>query len=232
MGNGTVRRCALVLAVLLSAAAVPASAATAGPAGTGTDPVVEPDRPDPLSPQQRAAALAEPAIVAIDVRWEGYVRDRSTGDLLDPEPISATTRCTGAGVGGEGYLLTTANCLRPSAVALDAFGQIVQRRVADGRTPADQAEEQLADLLTNAVIGWPSDQEDPPERSVLVRRAVTADEPMPATVVATCVPCPWWSTAPVVAGVKFFASRICPARSGWVGSTPVSRTATFIPVPS
>jgi len=186
VGNGTVRRCAAVLAVLLSAIA---PAATAGPDPTGTPAVTEqdPDLPEPLSPEQRASVLAEPAIVSIEVRWQGYVRDRTTGEILDPEPVSASTRCTGAGVGSEGYLLTTASCLRPTAVALDAFGQLVQRRVADGRTPADQAEDLLAQLLRDAVIGWPL-EEDPVERTVLVRRAVTTDDPMPATVVAMADP--------------------------------------------
>jgi hypothetical protein len=55
--------------------------------------------------------------------------------------------------------------------------------------------------------------------------------PLPAMVLATWVPWPWWSTASAVV-LKFFISAMRPAKSGWVGSMPVSRTATVVPVPS
>jgi hypothetical protein len=193
---GTVRRCAVVLAVAVTATA-PTIAAAAPTAGTPTGPAAvepaavtdrDPELPEPLTPAQRAAELAEPAMVVVEVRWDGLVRDRTSGDVLDPEPVSATVQCTGVGVGGEGYLLTSDSCLRPTGVALDAFGQIVQRRVADGRTTADLADELLADLLRDATIGRPGEEMAPPERSVFVRRAVTDDEPMPATVVAVADP--------------------------------------------
>lgn len=199
-----------VLAALVVAAAAPVSAARAavpaeplpepGPAVAYAIPDLvafppalreddpQPAQPEPVTEAGRAAALAEPAIVLIDVRWEGYVRDRETGDLLDPDLVSASTQCTGAGVGHEGYLLTTRSCLDQSAVAAEAFRQIVQRRVADGSVTAAAADDLLADLLTRAWIGDDPDAADPPERSVSVRRAVTDGEPMPAFVVATADP--------------------------------------------
>src|SRR5690606_34561854 len=138
--------------------------------------------PEAVSEAERAAMLAEPAIVVIEVRWEGYVHDRLTRDRIDPEPVSASTRCTGVGVGQKGYLLTTASCLHQSAVAVEAFQQIVDRRIADGRVDQSQAQDVLAELLLGATIGTDPDG-DPAERSVSVWRAVTDDVPLPATVV-------------------------------------------------
>jgi hypothetical protein len=182
--GGIVRRCAAVLAVL-AASTAPATAATATTVrSAGASAATDPNLPDPLTPAQHAAALAEPAIVIVEVHWRGLVRDRATGELLDPQPVSGDTQCTGVGVGSQGYLLTTRSCLRPAAVGLRAFDQLVQRRVADGRTTRDQADDLLAHLLTTATIGYDG-TDDPPERTVLVRRAVTDDAPMPATVVAT-----------------------------------------------
>ncbi len=55
--------------------------------------------------------------------------------------------------------------------------------------------------------------------------------PVPAAMDATCVP--WPTTSPVVgADVKFLAAVTWPLRSGWVASTPVSRTAILTPLPS
>lgn len=188
--QGRARRGAVVLAALLlgaTAVPVPAVARTAEP-----DTLLDDTAPDPVAPAERTAAIAEPAIVVVEVTWEGYVRDRDSRALLDPEPVSATAHCTGAGVGAGGYLLTTATCLRMSAVALQAFGEVVNRRVADGRTPEDQASDLLANLLLNATIGGADISDDetsgPRERSVVVRRAVTDDEPLPASVVAIADP--------------------------------------------
>src|SRR5690606_2539924 len=55
--------------------------------------------------------------------------------------------------------------------------------------------------------------------------------PVPSTVEATWVPYPWPSTGDSP-GTKLTAWSICPARSGWVASTPVSSTATLTPEPS
>ena len=136
---------------------------------------------------ERASAIAEPAIVTIDVTWEGYVRHRVTGELLDEQSVRASTRCSGVGISSDGHLLTTGQCLSPSAVAVDVYQQVANRRVAKGLATADQIPLLLADMLTNAtIVGQPVTQ--PPRRTVLVRRAVTSDEPILATVVSIADP--------------------------------------------
>lgn len=54
--------------------------------------------------------------------------------------------------------------------------------------------------------------------------------PVPATVEAVWVPWPKWSTVSSP-GMKLLAATTRFTRSGWVASTPVSRTATRTPVP-
>jgi hypothetical protein len=136
---------------------------------------------------ERAVAIAEPAIVTIEVTWEGYVRNRVTGDLLDDQSVRASTRCSGVGVSSDGHLLTTGQCLKSTTVALDAFQQVANRRVAKGLATVDQIPLLLADMLTNAaIVGQPVTE--PPKRTILVRRAVTIDEPIAATVVSIADP--------------------------------------------
>jgi hypothetical protein len=170
---------------LAQASLAQTSVADAGPTQSPEPGQHEP--PEPITEAERAAKLAEPAIVVIEVRWEGYVHDRITGQVLDSEPVSASVRCTGAGVGQKGYLLTTRSCLEQAAVAEQAFQQVVDRRVASGAIAPAHAPDALAELLLNATIGTDPDG-DPPERSILVRRAVTDDEPMPASVVLAADP--------------------------------------------
>lgn len=180
-------RGAVVVAVATALLGVPLASAAADPPDATTAPDQR-ETPPPISGAERAAALAEPAIVMIDVRWQGYVVDRATHERFDDEPVTVTTRCTGAGIGGDGYLITTASCVRHSTVATDAFRQVVQRRVADGRTPASEADDLLALLANDAVLGSGPDDPDPPERTITVTRAVTEDEPMAAAVVAVADP--------------------------------------------
>jgi serine protease Do len=179
-----VRRSAVVLAALLAAIAPAGPAVAAAATTTRSLPAEDATPPEPVSEAARAEALAEPAIVQIEVHWEGYVRERGTGEVLDPDPVSASTHCTGAGVGNEGYLLTTRACLDATTVAREAFQQLVDRRVADGRVAAEAADALLGNLLLTATIGMDPTGEAPPERTVTVRRAVTDDEPMRASVVA------------------------------------------------
>ena len=89
-----VRQCAVVLAVLLGATAPAAAADPASPAdpppaselsGDDESGPLNQDEPtgedQPVSDAERAVALAEPAIAVIEVRWEGYLHHRDTGEL-------------------------------------------------------------------------------------------------------------------------------------------------------
>lgn len=64
-----------------------------------------------------------------------------------------------------------------------------------------------------------------------LRRPLDA-APLPRTVEATWVPCPWPSLAPLGLPVKSTCPAMLADTSGWVASIPVSSTATFTPVPS
>ncbi len=173
-------RVALAAVVMFSAAAV----LSPTPAAAGASGVRQPLA---VTDAERAVAIAEPAIVTIEVKWEGYVRHRGTGELLDDQSVSASTRCSGVGVSSDGYLLTTAACLSSGAVAVDVYQQVANRRVSKGLATADQIPLLLADMLTNAtIVGQPVT--DPAKRTVLVRRAVTVDEPIAATVVSIADP--------------------------------------------
>ena len=72
-------------------------------------------------------------------------------------------------------------------MAVDVYQQVANRRVAKGLATADQIPLLLADMLTNAtIVGQPVTE--PAKRTVLVRRAVTLDEPIAATVVSIADP--------------------------------------------
>ncbi len=169
------RRYVLLMAAVVVGTFVPVGAAASVAASV------------PVTEAERAVAIAQPAMVSIEVTWEGYVRHRTDGTLYDDQSVRASTRCSGVGVSSDGYLVTTGRCLDPTAVAIDLYQQVANRQVAEGRATPDQVPLLLADMLTNAtLVGQPVSQ--PPKRIVEVRRAVTLDEPLPASVVSIADP--------------------------------------------
>ncbi|HEX6360751.1 serine protease [Actinophytocola sp.] len=68
----------------------------------------------PASPEEQAAAIARPAIVFVETRWHGWVRDRRTGEVFGgAEGYRFTTSCSGAVINGDGYVSTASHCVDP-----------------------------------------------------------------------------------------------------------------------
>jgi hypothetical protein len=139
--------------------------------------------PPSVTPAERAAAIVAPAMVNIEVTWQGYVRHKVTGALVDDQSLTVTTRCGGFGVSSDGYLITTGQCVDPAGAALAFYQQVADRQVAKGIATREQAAMLLSDLVINGtIVGQPVDA--PPKRTVTVRRGVTPDDPLTATVVS------------------------------------------------
>jgi hypothetical protein len=156
----------------ITASLVPAPASAQAPTAT---------------PAERAAAVVAPAMVDIDVAWEGRVRHRVTGELLDDQPITVSVRCGGFAVSSDGYLVTTGVCLDPATVAMSFYEQVAARREATGLLGPGQSQVFLDDLLLNgSLVGQAVDA--PAQRTVTVRREVTPDDTLPATVVSIAGP--------------------------------------------
>src|SRR5688572_13338833 len=81
--------------------------------GSGTAWAEEADgRPAP-TPEERAAALARPAVVYLEQHWKGFVFDESGNPFNGGSAYELTTRCTGFGVAPSGYIATAGHCVDP-----------------------------------------------------------------------------------------------------------------------
>lgn len=168
------RRAALLCAGLLLAGATPAAAA-------------------PASPEERAAAIARPAVVFVEVGWHGWVRDPRTGEVFGgTEGYQATTSCSGVVVHESGKVLTAAHCVDPGPVG--GGGALIDLAVAElaelGRVRDPAAAK--AQLAEHAVVEGATPDSDP-VRDVRVTRVVdTGDAPgtdvAPATVTGLLAP--------------------------------------------
>jgi serine protease Do len=166
--------------VRFTLAAVIAAAAAVVPAGTAVA------KPTP-TPTQKAAAIVLPAVLYLEVHWQGWIRDRVTNALLEPTSVTGVSRCSGFAVTNDGYIVTTAACLDPAQIAPALFGQVAQRRVDAGQNSAADKPAVVANLLASAVIGGENPGEEP-VRTVYAQRGsakagLTSGEALPAQVV-------------------------------------------------
>lgn len=116
------------VALLLAATAAPIAAA---------------DAVDP-APEERAAALARPAIVYVEAEWEARVQDHD-GDWL---PVEGAWRCTGFVVNPAGYVATAGHCAEGVRDAALLAG--MRMWLEEGWIEASEAET----LLAIAVQRW------------------------------------------------------------------------------
>ncbi|MEV6523551.1 trypsin-like peptidase domain-containing protein [Longispora sp. NPDC051575] len=142
----------------------------------------------PPSAEERAAAIARPAIVIVEIRWQAWVRDTKTGEVFGgKDGYRIVSSCTGFGVHADGLLVTAGHCVDPGAEGIGRalFGIVAQELAAVGRVGDNN--KAVAALLDRAVAEGP-EKDSPVSREVVVHRGVrvddrTVDDPLPAEVV-------------------------------------------------
>jgi hypothetical protein len=107
----------------------------------------------PSSPEERAAAIARPAVVFVEVDWQGWVRDPRTGEVFGgAEGYRTTTSCSGVVVHEDGRVLTAGHCVDPGPFG--GGGALIDLAIAEltelGRVR--DPEKAAAQLAEHAVV--------------------------------------------------------------------------------
>src|SRR5690348_15980368 len=102
--------------------------------------------------EDRAAALASPALVFLEFRLEGFLRTRATGALVEAAPVVVSSRCSGIMINPDGYAVTTTQCMRPNAEVLRgvAASTVADDLVRAGAVTAAQKSAYIALLTATA----------------------------------------------------------------------------------
>ena len=94
----------------------------------------------PYTLDDRATAIAGPALIYLEARFEGILRVHATGEPVEPDTLVVTRPCSGFAVAADGYVITTAHCIQPSpdslrgsAVSLVANDMIKNHKLAAGQ---------------------------------------------------------------------------------------------------
>ncbi|MFG1887592.1 trypsin-like peptidase domain-containing protein [Micromonospora sp. NPDC049051] len=94
----------------------PTVASSAFPGGAAVNPGMKPwAQAAPYSPEERALAIAAPAMVFIEAVFTGVLRETKSNVPLSATPITFKRRCTGFVVNADGQALTNGQCVRPGA---------------------------------------------------------------------------------------------------------------------
>lgn len=183
------RAARLVLATLIAAGTAILPAGTALPTDAAVPTGMAGATPS-RTPVAWAAAVVRPAVVYLEVQWQGWVRDKVSGQLWDPNSVSITTRCSGFAVSNDGFMITAGHCVDPGVegVAGSFFWEIANRYYEAGQVSQGQVQELVADMMSNAEIEGEASGE-PAVRRVYVQRGVaraglTSGEAIQARVVS------------------------------------------------
>lgn len=150
--------------------------------------------PPPYTLEERAAAIASPALVYVEVVFTGYLRDKATNRPLRATPITFNRRCSGFVVSPAGHVLTNNLCVRPAADtarqnALYALGQTL---IAEKKLDSGKLDEWVAKNLKNTVLTGVESRPEPEVRLFgqfnVARGNVTESPAIPGEIVKTWDP--------------------------------------------
>jgi len=108
----------------------------------------------PYTLEERAAAIASPALVYVEVRSRGFLRKKDTGAALHSQALVVTARCSGFIVGAEGHVISSSHCVQQTAdsVHRSAVGQYALR-VSESQPANDQRDALIRDTLATTEFG-------------------------------------------------------------------------------
>jgi hypothetical protein len=102
--------------------------------------------------EERAGAIAMPALVFLDVRFTGVMRNRGTGSAIDTPPIVLHNRCSGFAVSSIGHVVTSTQCVKPNADSLRPTAAVMATNdlIRAKRLMAEQKDAYIKELLDTA----------------------------------------------------------------------------------
>jgi S1-C subfamily serine protease len=149
-----------------------------------------------VAAEEQAAAIVRPAVLVVEVRWHGWVRDPRTGEVFGGATgYRFTSSCTGFAVHADGHLVTAGHCVDPGPEGVgEALSGLVIAELAEAGRVLDQ-DRAMRELAEHAVVEGATNG-SPVRREVYVHRGATVDgqsrrDTLPAEVV---------DVAPVSAG--------------------------------
>jgi hypothetical protein len=142
----------------------------------------------PYTVEERAAAIASPALIFVDIGLEGFLRTRGTGQPMHDKPVTVHSRCSGIVVGTDGFVITPTHCvsLRADSLRSAAGSLVAGDLIRDGRLASDQRQAFIDNVQNTAEFTATLTTNDPPTPKVLAQAFIgSSDANIPGRVVAS-----------------------------------------------
>jgi hypothetical protein len=116
--------------------------------------------------EERAQAIARPAVVFTELVVEGEVRDKKTGKALTDRPITVTAYCSGVIVDTSGAMVSTRQCVAPTTARAGkvAFETLTDELIAQKKLAAADKQRHIDGLTASAVFTAIGGTGDPQRR--------------------------------------------------------------------
>ncbi|GAA0402930.1 hypothetical protein GCM10009541_52540 [Micromonospora gifhornensis] len=150
--------------------------------------------PPPYTHEERAVAIAAPALVYVEVVVTGYLRDKSSGTPLRAAPVTFKRRCSGFVVQADGHAFTNGLCVRPAAdtARQNALYSLGRTLIEEGELDSADLDDFVAKRLNATVLGGVGADQEPEVRLFgqfnVAKGNVTESPAIPGEIVRTWEP--------------------------------------------
>ena len=128
-----------------------------------------------VQPVERVAAITRPAVVYLEVSWQGWMRDRRDGKLWLEQGIQTGSTCSGSLVTPNGYVLTAGHCVEGELVVPAIAQGIVDAYVANGDVTQEDSQSFYDDIVEHSDVEGDGDAGAPFVPTVTVYRGIVEE---------------------------------------------------------
>lgn len=128
-----------------------------------------------VQPVERVAAFTRPAIVYLEVFWEGWLRDQRDGKVWLGDAIQTGATCSGSLLTPDGYVLTAGHCVEAELIVPDIVQGVVDAYVANGDVAQEDANSFYDEVAANSLAEGPGDEGAPLVPNIIAYRGIIED---------------------------------------------------------
>ncbi|MEV0274242.1 hypothetical protein AB0H43_36190 [Hamadaea sp. NPDC050747] len=116
--------------------------------------------------EERAEAIAQPAVIFTEILSEGIIRDRRTRKAVTPKTMTIGIRCSAVVISSSGIALSTNDCVAPSRKRLAelAFEQLANQLIDQNKLTEANKKAYIDQLTLTSDFTAASGPGDPPRR--------------------------------------------------------------------
>lgn len=129
----------------------------------------------PYTLEERALAIATPALVYVETTYTGYVRDKNTKQALSASPVVHHRICSGFAVNPDGLILSSSWCAAPpeAEIRRGALRELARSLVVEKKLTSEAVDQYVADHMGTTAFTGLADGSAPDAQLFVQQRVAT-----------------------------------------------------------